>query len=235
MAWKWQVTWTKQLSPSPLHSYEPPPQNRYGQGVCGINFVSRAQLSLPYLIKPLLVLSNNRVLHLPVIRGEQLFNSYISIGICLPQLLCQCSEMYGKWTTPLHEWLMAINYFTMWHLLVYVLFMPFLLLFSCSLVVTLPILCNSNLHVSSAVNCWHQRAVLNLMTFVLALTFAHCQTTCSHSIFALSASFNSCLHLTLQNALFTKAVLIVNSLITLMNTVLLKLGGIPVPHIELWW
>ena len=55
-----------QLSPSPLHSHEPIPQKRYGQGVCGIDFVTWVQLGLPNLVEPLLVLSNHRVLHLLV-------------------------------------------------------------------------------------------------------------------------------------------------------------------------
>jgi len=64
-----------QLSPSPLNSHEPISQQRYGQGVCGIDFVTRVQLRLPYLMECLPVLCNHIVLHLLVIRGEQLFDT----------------------------------------------------------------------------------------------------------------------------------------------------------------
>ena len=61
-----------QLSPSPLHSHEPISQQRHGQGVCGINFVSRVQLRSPYFMESFPVLCDHIVLHLLVIRGEQL-------------------------------------------------------------------------------------------------------------------------------------------------------------------
>lgn len=80
---------------------------------------------------------------------------------------------------------------------------------------------------------WHQRAVLNLITFVPALTFAHCQITCLHSVFALPASYNAChlkvilldnwaqiFALQMHYTVYINAVLIVNCLITHMNTLL---------------
>ena len=70
-----------QLSPSPLHSHKPASQQRHGQGVCGINFVSRVQLRLPYFMESLPVLCNHIVLHLLVVHDEQLFDAKIPIGI----------------------------------------------------------------------------------------------------------------------------------------------------------
>ena len=64
-----------QLSPSPLHSHELISQQRHGRGVCGIDFVSRVQLRSPYFMESLPVLCDHIVLHLVVIRGEQLFDT----------------------------------------------------------------------------------------------------------------------------------------------------------------
>ena len=55
------------LSPSPLHSHKLIPQKRHGHGVGDINFGTRVQLRTLYFMEPLLVLCNQRVLHLLVI------------------------------------------------------------------------------------------------------------------------------------------------------------------------
>ena len=59
-----------QLSPSPLHSHKSTSHQRHGQGVCGIDLVSRVQLRSSYFMESLPVLCNHIVLHLLVIRGD---------------------------------------------------------------------------------------------------------------------------------------------------------------------